>query len=509
MHRAVLAALMAGSLILAVGCTATGQTATPSPTASEAPPSGPNPPRLTDARGLTLSTTVNEFTGALPLDFAPFRAAMDAMPEERVTEILAAVDERTAAEIAAAREKLAFTTVELVTATLHAIEDAAYERPVLQLDPTALDQAAAVDAAIAAGTLSSPLAGIPTLVKGNIAVTGLPNDAGSWALADRVAAADDAVVARLRAAGVVVLGRSNLSEFANYMSSTVPNGFSARGGQTLSPVDPLGVDPLGSSTGSAVAVQMGLVPFALGSETAGSILSPATVAGVVGYRPGSTHWGSTDVVPIDPQWDAVGVLARSVDDARAVEEVVTGTKLPAPARRVVVLLQDADAAEAASERVKAAGIDAVPADERMMEAVTAAAESFDEALLDCGIKHAMDAHLARGAGGVRSMDEVVAWYAAHPDAAPYGYDVLERAAATTVTAADCQAAYQAAASTVAAIGVELERLGAQVIVDDAGMSTVVVMNGGPRIAVPSGDAVSGISAEDSALVLATAAALAQ
>ena len=149
---------------------------------------------------------------------------------------------------------------------------------VLAIDPTAIDQARRIEAQ----ELRGPLAGIPILLKDNIEAAGpLPTTAGSLALANNVTNRDAPLVARLRAAGAVILGKTNLSEWANIRSSNSISGWSAVGGQTRNPYA-LDRDPCGSSSGSGAAVAAGLVRMAIGTETDGSVTCPAALNGIVG-----------------------------------------------------------------------------------------------------------------------------------------------------------------------------------------------------------------------------------
>ncbi len=155
---------------------------------------------------------------------------------------------------------------------------------VLALDDTALDQAAASDRRRAAGTTRGPLDGVPVLVKDNIDTAGLATTAGSRHLAGTPPRRDAEIVRRLRSSGAVILGKTNLTEWANFRTSTGCEGWSTVGGQTRNPHN-LQCTPWGSSSGSAVAVATGMAPLALGTETDGSIVCPAGVNGVVGVKP--------------------------------------------------------------------------------------------------------------------------------------------------------------------------------------------------------------------------------
>ena len=165
----------------------------------------------------------------------------------------------------------------------------------------------------AARAQAGPLAGIPVLVKDNIAVHGMPATAGSPALAG-AESGDAFCVGRLRQAGAVILGKANLSEWANFRSTVSTSGWSTLGGQVLNPYGP-GRNPSGSSSGSAVAVAAGLAPLAVGTETDGSIVCPASACGIAGIKPTLGLVSRHGIVPISAAQDTAGPMARTVADA--------------------------------------------------------------------------------------------------------------------------------------------------------------------------------------------------
>lgn len=185
---------------------------------------------------------------------------------------------------------------------------------VRQVNPAAEAEAAALDAERHAGAVRGPLHGTPVLVKNNIDVAGLATTAGSQALANSVPDRDAPVVSRLREAGMVVLGTTNLTEMANYMSHDMPSGYSALGGQVINPYD-ASRTPSGSSSGSAVAAAAALATLSVGTETSGSILSPARACSVVGVKPTVGLVSGTGIVPIATTQDTAGPMARTVRDA--------------------------------------------------------------------------------------------------------------------------------------------------------------------------------------------------
>ncbi|SER50040.1 amidase [Lentzea albida] len=198
-------------------------------------------------------------------------------------------------------------------------------RAVLAVDPTAVRQAEESDRRRSRGESRGPMDGIPVLLKDNIDTEGLATTAGSRAL--RVPPRADAeVVTRLRAAGAVVLGKTNMTEWGNFRSPQATSGWSAVGGQTVNP-HVLDRTPCGSSSGSAVAVAASLAQVAVGTETNGSIVSPAGHSGVVGFKPTPGRVGNAGIVPITSLRDTAGPLARHVVDAAILQAAMEGADL--------------------------------------------------------------------------------------------------------------------------------------------------------------------------------------
>jgi len=202
-------------------------------------------------------------------------------------------------------------------------------RAVLETNPDALKLAHALDKK--RKKAHGPLYGIPVLLKDNID-TGdrMLTTAGSLALIDAPAPHDAALVARLRKAGVLIFGKTNLSEWADMRSDHASSGWSGRGGQTRNPYA-LDRNPCGSSSGSAVAVAAGLVTVAIGTETDGSIICPASMNGIVGIKPTLGLVSRSGIVPISHNQDTAGPLARNVADAAALLGVIAGSDPHDPA----------------------------------------------------------------------------------------------------------------------------------------------------------------------------------
>jgi len=200
-------------------------------------------------------------------------------------------------------------------------------RAVISVNPDAAAEAAHRDQQRTAE--SGPLHGIPVLIKDNIAVAGLPATAGSPALLG-AETGDAFLVSRLRQAGAVILGKANLSEWANFRSPQSSSGWSALGGQTANP-HALDRNPSGSSSGSGAAVAAGLAPLAVGTETDGSIVCPASACGVVGIKPTIGLVSRHGIVPISAEQDTAGPMARTVADAAALLTVLAAADGADPA----------------------------------------------------------------------------------------------------------------------------------------------------------------------------------
>ena len=202
---------------------------------------------------------------------------------------------------------------------------------VIALNPDALAQARALDAERRAGHVRGPLHGVPILVKDNVETKDpIATTAGSLALADNVTGRDAPVIARLRAAGVVILGKTNLSEWANIRSTHATSGWSAVGGLVRNPYA-LDRNACGSSSGSGAAAAASLAAAAVGTETDGSITCPSSINGLVGLKPTVGLVSRTFIVPISASQDTAGPMARSVTDAALLLTAMAGSDPADPA----------------------------------------------------------------------------------------------------------------------------------------------------------------------------------
>src|SRR5580658_675731 len=247
----------------------------------------------------------------------------------------AALEQATIAELQAAIHSGAHSSVSLVRFYLKRIDRLDRHGPalhsVIEINPDALAIARALDGERKAGHLRGPLHGIPVLIKDNIDTHDrMTTTAGSLALLGSIAPRDSFVAQKLREAGAIILGKTNLSEWANFRGENSTSGWSGRGGLTKNPYA-LDRNPSGSSSGSAVAVSAGLCAVAVGTETDGSIVSPSSVCGIVGIKPTVGLVSRGGIIPISSTQDTAGAMARTVTDAAILLGALAGADPHDPA----------------------------------------------------------------------------------------------------------------------------------------------------------------------------------
>jgi amidase len=314
-----------------------------------------------------------------------------------------------------------WTSAQLVEKYLARIQEIDKSGPrlnsVIELNPEAAAIAAALDQERKGKGLRGPLHGIPILIKDNID-TGdkMMTSAGSLALASSVPK-DAELVSRLRAAGVVILGKTNLSEWANFRSSHSTSGWSGRGGQTHNPYA-LDRNPSGSSSGSGVAVSASLCAAAVGTETDGSIVSPSSVNGIVGIKPTVGLIPGAGIVPISHRQDTAGPMARTVADAALLLGVLAGATYGQAlvanglkgarigvARQVFGFNDQVDRViNAAIDTLKSLGAEII--DPAIIPTYSKLSEPENEALL-YEFKADLNAYLESRGGPLRSLKDVI------------------------------------------------------------------------------------------------------
>jgi amidase len=326
---------------------------------------------------------------------------------------------------------------------------------VIEISPTAIEDANALDEERKRGKVRSGLHGIPVLIKDNIDTVGMVNSAGSLALVDNRPKQDAFIVSRLRDAGAVILGKTNLSEWANFRSTRSSSGWSSRGGQTKNPYV-LDRNPCGSSSGTGAAIAASLASIGVGTETDGSIICPASVNGLVGIKPTVGVVSRRGIIPISASQDTAGPMARSVADAAllltalggvdeqdpaasaAREHIPQTYAIPADAtlkgKRIGVLRQamafhpDAQAAvNKAIDLMKSEGASVI-------DVTIATYNDWDPAEIEVLLyefKDGLNGYLKAAGSPHRSLEAIIAFNKAHADTVMpfFGQELFERAQA--------------------------------------------------------------------------------
>lgn len=245
-------------------------------------------------------------------------------------QVMVDVEEKSISELAAMLSSGKVTSEQLVQAYIDRIGRIDEDRSiglnsVIAVMPGAIEEARMLDAERKAGKLRGPLHGIPILIKDNIEAKGpIPTSAGSTALLANITDRDAPLVARLRAAGAIILGKTNLSQWANIRSNDSVSGWSSVGGLVKNPYA-LDRNSCGSSSGSGAAAAASLAAATIGTETDGSIICPSSINGLVGFKPTLGLVSRTHVIPISHSQDTAGPMARSVADAALVLTALAGT----------------------------------------------------------------------------------------------------------------------------------------------------------------------------------------
>ncbi len=301
---------------------------------------------------------------------------------------------------------------------------------IAELDLTALEQAAFQETR---GEETLSLRGTPILVKDNIDVKGLHTTAGSLALSDNIAGSDAPIIRNLRRSGAVILGKTNMTEFANYVTEGMPGGYSSRGGQVLHAANP-SLDPTGSSTGSAVAVSAGIVPMAVGTDTSSSIIACAKFNGICGLKPPAGTLSSDGIIPISGTLDSAGPMARTISDALRLYAAMRDRPMPeldpprASELRMAVNLANEDILPEDEkaflrrllQRLRTDGI-------RISEVIQMPAPEL-RTIMKWEFRPMLEAYLARASAERKTLAEITAFYESHPDVMMKYGDTYLRAA---------------------------------------------------------------------------------
>ena len=306
---------------------------------------------------------------------------------------------------------------------------------IAEMDPTVMDQVCRLKEQEHARRL--PLYGMPVFVKDNIDVKGLHTTAGSLALDDNVADQDAPVIQNLRKNGALVLGKTNMTEFANYTTQGMPGGYSSRGGQVIHAVDP-NISPSGSSSGSGVAVASGMVDAAIGTETSFSVIACAQDNGVCGLKPPAGVLPADGIIPIARTLDSAGVMANCFSNALAVygamRDDAFGTELISleaaktselklavnTANRETVSKGQLDFLETFLEQVKTEG--------GKVDDLLQAPTPWQAVIMKWEFKPHLEEYLRTSNASRKTLKEIVAYYESHPETMmKYGDNLLRSA----------------------------------------------------------------------------------
>ena len=317
------------------------------------------------------------------------------------------------------------TAEELTAHYLERIRRYAYLNAVAEIDPTALEQAKQLDET---GDRSLPLFGVPVLVKDNIDVRDLHTTAGSHALAEHIAREDAPIIANLRRNGAVILGKTNMTEFANWVTQGMPGGYSARGGQVVHPYD-RNRDPSGSSTGSAVAVAAGLCAAAIGTDTSFSIVACAGEHGVTGFKAAHGGLPLAGIVPIASTLDMPGPIAHTLEDTLLLYRGMGGMVQPAEHAsamqlRIAVNTANQDRVAPAQRKMYDKLLKKLAAAGAVIGEINQPPEPQQKVIMRCEFRRDLEAYLAASAASVRTLRDIIAHYEADPVRCKYGITYL-------------------------------------------------------------------------------------
>lgn len=303
---------------------------------------------------------------------------------------------------------------------------------VAELNENAIKEARKMDA-MKTGC-NGAMFGLPVLVKDNIDVAGLHTTAGSLALADNIAEKDAHIIANLRRNGALVLGKTNMTEFANYMTDNMPGGYSSRGGQVKNAYD-YAKSPSGSSSGSAVAMVAGLCSAAIGTDTSFSIVGCVTDNGVTGLKPAHGSLSSEGIIPIAKTLDSAGPITRDLSDALLMYSCMRDEALPpveptAPEKiRLAVNIFDRDQVSEAQLGRYETLLNRLKDDHVKISEVNHAYTKYQRVIMRYEFRHDLEEYLSHSRAKRKTLREIVDYYEAHPEHMKYGISHLRGALA--------------------------------------------------------------------------------
>ncbi|MBO0813370.1 MAG: amidase [Microlunatus sp.] len=341
-------------------------------------------------------------------------------------------------EISSGLQTGRFTSVDLVAGYLDRIHAISIGGPhlnaVRSINPEAYAEAALRDQERASGQVRGLLHGVPVLIKDNVDIAGMPTTAGSIALANSYPYTDAPLIVQLREAGAIILGKTNLTEFANFIAADMPSGYSSLAGQVINPYD-ASQTPSGSSSGSGVAAAAGLATLTIGTETSGSILSPARANSVVGVKPTVGAVSRTGIVPISASQDTAGPMTRTVYDAAVLLTAIIGIDPEDPATAGNRLAGVDLAADLSTESLRGTRVGYVENDDQRYRDALAllrqqgaelikvtVEEGKADSILELEFQRDMNAYLARlpASAPMKSFAQIRQYNLDHPQGRKFG-----------------------------------------------------------------------------------------
>lgn len=395
------------------------------------------------------------------------------------------IEQKSVEEIKKALENKDITCQELVAYYLINIKEKDQSETgnnaISEINPDAMEEAKKFDENPGDGML----AGIPVLVKDNINTDDMPTSAGTYALRDFVPEKNAPVVDNLIKNGAIILGKTNMSELAYYMSRKNPSGYSGKKGQTHNPFRPVGLSPLGSSTGSAVAMATDLAATSLGTETCGSIVAPASVNSVVGYKPTRGSLSIEGVVPLSHSLDTVGPIAKTVKDALLTYNAASDTKIDMnldkdaiKGKKIGILAEDRKFDQELEEKLIALGAEPILL-------VGSPVKVDVKFILKNDFEHDLNSYLEKNGAPIKSLEELIEYNKRDESVRMrYGQSYLEEAVGVEREDWRVKQIIQVARNGVNEL-IQVYRLDA-LVAKNQSYAELPAVAGGPEVTVPFG-----------------------
>lgn len=288
---------------------------------------------------------------------------------------------------------------------------------IAELDMTALEQARELEQS---KKEDLPLYGVPILVKDNIDIKGLHTTAGSLALSDNIATKDAPVIQNLRKNGAIILGKTNMTEFANYVTQGMPGGYSSAGGQVIHAINPK-VNPSGSSSGSAVAVSAGIVPMAVGTDTSFSVIACAQMNGICGLKPPIGTLSNERIIPIATTLDSAGPMARNFSDTLKLYSAMRNEPFPKveaanlKGLRIAVNKANDSMVSEGQKKYLSRVLKKLEKKGAIIEEVMQEPTPYLKTIMKYEFKVKLEEYLAKATASRKTLAEIVEYYEANPE----------------------------------------------------------------------------------------------